>query len=255
MSPFDPKKPSTRVEANRDPPRELTTAGGVKVIVGADPPRPSRRRRAQQEAAPQVAIFPPGQSAGERAAFLDALCRRHGPFVDRMLLARGDVLEESTKDLRQEVLVIYCAHVEKTRQLPDNQEGFLCEVIKRVVSNHKQKPRPIAVGVPDSGAAVYDALDAGEAIMIAEERAKLERYVGMLPAEEAEAVRRVDIEGMTLEAAAAALGRPRTKLFRQLERARETLRELAQASARAAEIHARGAAASPPAGFAPKRRE
>jgi RNA polymerase sigma factor (sigma-70 family) len=251
MSPFDPKKPSPGDEANGDQARQLTTAGGVKVIVRAE--APPARTPPPPEASPPVVVFPPGQSAEERAAFLDALCRRHLRFVDRTLLARGDVQQASAEDLRQEVLLIFCRLVDTMEQLPDNQEGYLVGVIRNVVRNHKrEKGRPVPVGVPDSGAAVDDAPDPEEAVALAEIREKLRRYLHLLPQVEAEVVRRAVLESMTLEAVAEALGRPLTTVFDQLARARDRLRELALASRRAAEL--RRSAASLPAHLAPASR-
>jgi RNA polymerase sigma factor (sigma-70 family) len=251
MSPFDPKKPSPGGEASGDQARQLTTAGGVKVRVRAQPP--PAPAPPPPEASQPVVVFPPGQSAEERAAFIDALARRHQRFVDRTLATRGDVQEASAEDLRQDVLLIFCRLVDTMEQLPDNEEGYLVGVIRNVVRNHKRaKGRLVPVGVPDSGAAVDDAPDPEEAFALAEIREKLRRYLHLLPEAEAEVVRLAVLESMILEDVAEALGRPLTTVFRQLGRARDKLRELALASRRAAEL--RRGEASLPADEAPAPR-
>lgn len=74
---------------------------------------------------------------------------------------------------------------------------------------------------------------------IAERREKLARYLTCLPPQEAEAVRCIDLLGLTIEEAAEALARPRATVAKQHQRAREKLEELVRASERETALGAR----------------
>jgi RNA polymerase sigma factor (sigma-70 family) len=250
MSPFDPKKPSPGDEANRNQAREITTTGGVKVIVSADPPPARRWRREPPEASPRVVVFPPGQTAEERAACIDSIARQYGKFIRETLETRGDVLKESKKDLRQEVILILCAYVDENDALPGSPEAWLRDVIDKKVRNHKLKKR--TTGGAEVDEEIGDAPDPEAAAELAEEREKLRGYLDRLPQVEAEVVRLVDLDNMTIEQAAKQLDRANSTVADRLARGRDRLRELGLESQRAAEL--RRSAASLPAHLAPAPR-
>jgi RNA polymerase sigma factor (sigma-70 family) len=249
MSPFDPKKPSPGDEANGSQARELTTTSGVKVIVAAEPPPPRRSRREPPAGAPQVVVFPPGQTAAERAACIDAIVRQYGKFIHDVLEPRKDVVAESKKDLGQEVSLVFCAYIEENDALPGNPEAWLRDVIDKKVRNHKLKKR--ATGGAEVDEEIGDAPDPEAAAELAEEREKLRGYLDRLPPREAEVVRLVDFDHMTIEQAAKRLDRANSTVADRLARGRDGLRELALESQRAAEL--RCIAASPPAHLPPRR--
>jgi RNA polymerase sigma factor (sigma-70 family) len=209
--------------------KTLTTTSGVKVTVGEDPFPAPRRRREPPEPSPQVIVLPAGQPAHERGAFLEALCKEHGAFVERVLILQG-ILPESAKDLRQCVLLILCAHVDNEEPL-ENVRAFLKRVAQNEAWNHKRRRRP--QGGADEDAAICEAPDPEQQAEDAELRGKLLRYLALLPEAEQELVRRVDFEGTPIEQIVAEGGRPRTSVVRELNRARDKLADLARASRRA----------------------
>jgi RNA polymerase sigma factor (sigma-70 family) len=152
-----------------------------------------------------------------------------------MLLRRRDVLEESTKDVQQRVLMVLCDRIEKNR-LPENVRGFLVGTMRREIANHKRAWRPeIEQGV-DADAATCAAPDPEGAAELAERWEKLLRYLTRLPRAEAEVFERVDLDGQTLDEVATELRRPRSTVADQLVRARDKLEELVRVSARATEL-------------------
>ena len=226
MSPFNPSKPSSPIETET-----LTTATGVKVNVRHPPPPEPRREPELAEQLARVVILPPGEPAGKRAALLTALCTEHGAFIQQRLLARGDVLEESTKDLTQEVLLTLCKEVEK--KPIENVRGFLRGVIRNQVSNHKRHWIPEGQPGAEVDAEVSPSTSPEGKAERAERRAKLTRYLTTLPQEEAEVIRCIDLYEMTLRATAEAVRRPCGTVATQYARAKVTLAELAHASERA----------------------
>lgn len=219
MSPRDPRPAS--------PPKP---SRGVTVVVRE--PRPLEPRRAPEiplpHAGPKVVVLPPGQPRAERDAFMRELIQRHGAFLRRLLRARRDVLEESAKDLEQRILLIVCRHFE-AKGPPPNERGYLVSVMRRVIANHKRAFRPDVDPGAEVEAELSPATDPEGRAAAAEEWAHLERYLAALPEEEAEAVRAVDLHHLTLDEAAAVLGRPRSTLAAQRERGWDKLHELAQA--------------------------
>lgn len=242
MSPFDPRKPptpgettSTRDPWQRPPPRQtLSTKGGVTVIV-RDLPVPERRPEPEPPP-PRVIIFPPGQPVHDRQAFLEALCREHGTFVDEVLARRRDVAEESKKDVRQIALLVLCQHLRRHEQPPGSVRRFLRGVVKKVVRDRKDKWRPDV----DPGAEVEEALcaapDPEDVAELAEEREKLGRYLGRLSPVEADVIRCIDLGDMTIDEAAEALERMPGTVSTQIVRARKKLVELAKESTRETEL-------------------
>jgi RNA polymerase sigma factor (sigma-70 family) len=242
MSRFDPKKAPTSAAPNVGQAREITTASGVKVIVAPPPPEKKRWSPPKKEG-PSAFVFAPGQPAHEREAFMASLRRQYGPFIEERLGARGVKNPASVEELRQEVLVVFCEHIRTTGRPPDNPEAFLTDVVKKEAWNHVGKRRPLPVGVPDSGALVDSAPDPERAAVLAERREKLRRYLKKLPAKEAEVLRCIELEGMTIQEAADALKRPKSTVKDDLDRAWERLRGFVLESARAAELRARKARA------------
>lgn len=236
MSPRDPHQPEdeneTQSGAERTPPPEPSgSGGGVRVIVrerrqsqAAPPPAPAPRP-------PRVVVRPPTEAVQARNALLEKLHAEHEEFIRTTLLRRGDVLEESTKDLGQEVLLHLCQRIEE-KGLPDNVRGYLTEVIRRIVSNHKQAWKPKVAPGAEADEEASAAPDPETSATLAERRAKLSRYVGELSDEEADVIRCVGARGMTIEETAADLGRPVGTVATQLARARDKLRDQAQDSAR-----------------------
>jgi RNA polymerase sigma factor (sigma-70 family) len=215
----------------RPPPRQtLSTREGVRIIVQDQrPPEPEPEPEPPQ---PKVIIFPAGQPAHEREAFLNDICKRHGIFLDELLAHRRDVAEESRKDVRQAALLVLCLHVRKHDEAPESVRRFLRGVIKKVIRDRKDKWRPDV----DPGADVDEALcaspDPEDLAEVTEERAKLERYIDQLPYPQQQAIRAVDLGDMTFDEAAVVLKRARGTVSTQVLRAREIVEELAKESAR-----------------------
>jgi len=221
-----------------NPPRRFTTGSGVTVIVdpsalpapvpAPEPPDPY----------PRVVVVPPGQPAEDRDALLRSLIAEHGAFIRQALLRRGHVPDESVKDLRQRVLLVLCDHLEKKEPI-ENVRGFLVGVIRNEIRAHRRRFRPDVRRDADAEGEAASAPSPETDAARAERREKLDRYLGRLPPEEAEAVRAVDIDGLTIEEAAAALGRHRGTVATRLARARDNLRAMALASERATALGAR----------------
>ena len=97
MFSFDPRRPPEKV---------LVTSGGVQIIVNAEPEPPTPEPRFP------VAIFvPENQPAEYLEQVVTNLCEQHRGFVVQVLRSRGDVLEESAKDLAQNVMVTLWSYV------------------------------------------------------------------------------------------------------------------------------------------------
>jgi RNA polymerase sigma factor (sigma-70 family) len=230
MPPFDPKKRAPPGEA-KDAPRTLTTTGGVQVIVRpAPPPRePPEPRREPEPVArgPRAIILPEGQTPEERRAWLDTLCREHEELVDALLARRNDVLEESRKDLRQRVLVILYEHVVKTEQVPEHMRAWLGAVIRKEVRNHKDRWRPdVQEGADAEAVPAGSEKEPERAVDLAGRRARLERCLEQLPAEQAAVIRCLELFEMTLAETAAAMGKPTSSVFDLARKAAEKLERL-----------------------------
>ncbi|MFT3766610.1 MAG: sigma-70 family RNA polymerase sigma factor [Minicystis sp.] len=211
----------------REPPRSFTTDGGVTVIV--QPPPPPETQRASDLCAnqPPVVVVPPPRPEHERNAFVRALLAQHEGFIRRMLLRRGDVLEESAKDLAQRVALIAADYVQKNNREPENMRGFLTGVIRNEVRHHKRRWRPQVDPEADTDAAIGSTPSPESLARQAEDREALERYLARLAPEEAEVVRAIDMQGLTVDAAAALLKRPRGTVSTQRIRGLGKLMEMA----------------------------
>ncbi len=227
MSPFDPRKPR----------RDLITKDGVQVFV-REPPAPDPIRPAPPEPSPRVVVRPPEGPAREQQERFRKLCDEYGAFIERELLRRGDVLAESAKDLRQRVLEILWEQIEE--EPPENLKAYLRVVIRNVAANHKRVLRPEPLPGDDEDTEMADSRDPERAATQAELQAKIERYLGELPEEEAQVVRCVHFWKMTLDQTAEAVGRPRGTVSTQLTRGKKMLRDIARASERATKLGADG---------------
>jgi RNA polymerase sigma-70 factor (ECF subfamily) len=227
MSSFDAK-----------PSRTFDTANGVTVIVNDIPLPEPRRAPEPADAFPRAVIVPPNRTAAEQEALARSIREQYGSFIRERLLRRGDLAEESTKDLEQRIVLVVCARVEENAP-PKKVRGFIRAVLRNEVANHKRLRRPDIQLDADIDAIIASAPGPETNATRAEQRAKLERYIAQLSPEEAAVIRAVDGEGLTLDEAAAMLGRPRGTVATQHDRAREKLREMARASERAAALGAR----------------
>jgi RNA polymerase sigma factor (sigma-70 family) len=122
---------------------------------------------------------------------------------------------------------------------PANVPGFLTEVVRKEVANHKRRWRPEIQHGADADAEMSNAPDPEGTAELAERSAKLERYLVHLPVEEAEAIRCIDLFELTLEQTAQAVRRPRSTVAAQHARAKEKLKEMARESERATTFGAR----------------
>jgi RNA polymerase sigma factor (sigma-70 family) len=185
---------------------------------------------------------PLGPPGNDRKALLNDLCKQHGGLIQRLLDHRNDVPDESKKDLAQRILLILCAHVEKTGKVPEKMGGYLKEVVRKEVRNHKGRWRPAVEDGADVAEQSSTEDDPEGTAELRELREKLDRYVADLPEACADVIRCTYLLEMTLDETAAALGRPRSTVYSQLESARERLDELARNSERSAAERARGPA-------------
>lgn len=238
--------------SSNDPPRspptesprtEIVTKERVTVLVSSEParkPKPPLRRRRRDEEAAQVVVQPPPL---DRDAYLHALFREHGGFILRMLLRHPDILEESAKDLRQEVLLLMTRKHDEGEQPPERMRAYLARVVRNLVSNHVREPRPERDRGGEPEDQVSPEPDPLGAMQEAEDWNKVLGYMNALTEAEAEVVVAVHFEGLGLDETAERFGRPRSTVFSQLQSAREKLEARRIASARRAEmrqqIHAR----------------
>jgi hypothetical protein len=103
MFSFDPRRPPEKV---------LVTSGGVQIIVNAEPEPPTPEPPPTPESRFPVAIFvPENQPAEYLEQVFTNRCEQHRGFVVQVLRSRGDVLEESAKDLAQNVMVTLWSYV------------------------------------------------------------------------------------------------------------------------------------------------
>ncbi|MFO0757511.1 MAG: sigma-70 family RNA polymerase sigma factor [Byssovorax sp.] len=214
------------------------SAPGVKVIVRhprpvaprAAPPAPLSRTR--------VVIRPPATSPPTTDRLLDDLCREHGERVLALLLGRGDLLPESTKDLAQETLLALCIQI-RDKSMPDNVQAFLAGVVKNQARMHKRDFRPPIHPGADAEAHAASAPDPEARAEEAELRGKLDRYAEELTQEEAKVVRHFFALGLSVSETARVLGVPRGTVATQLARARAKLEEQAEESDRRVEARRR----------------
>ena len=194
---------------------------------------------------PRALILPENQPLDDRNAFIEALCEEHADFILGVLLRRRDLQEASARDVRQQVMVVFCEHLdehpEKAAMSPEEMQAFLRGVIRMVTANYtRARRRALPLG-PETDGVLCPALDPERAAALAEHRAKIARYLDELTFIEAAVVRAIDLEGKTVVEVAEKLGRRRGTVSTIHGRAREKLRERALASERATALKGRAA--------------
>ena len=228
---------TTRDREGTHPPRTLETAAGVEVIVRDPAPLAPQPAPAPPEQLPGVLIVPENQPPEDRAAFIASVCAEHAKFILDVLLRRRDLQAASAEDVGQRVLLVLRKHldehVDRERPAPEAVQAFLRGVIRKEVGNHTRGRRRGLPQGADAEGVVCAALDPERAVALAEHRAKVARYIGMLSKVEAEVVRAIDLEDMTVKAVAKKLGLPLGTVSTVHIRARQKLREIALASERA----------------------
>ncbi len=216
MFSFDPRMPPEKV---------LVTSGGVQIIVHAEPEPPS------SEPPPEprfpVAIFvPDNQPAEYLDQVFNSLCEQHRDFVVQVLRGRGDVLEESAKDLAQNVMLTLWNYV-RQKEPPRNVRGFLRDLIDKEVIDHKRMKgrRPAFDRDADPLEMADSAPDPEQSVDALQHLAKVERGMASLPRWEAEAVRYIELLEKTIEQTARAVGRPLSTVAAQHARGMARLKE------------------------------
>jgi RNA polymerase sigma factor (sigma-70 family) len=237
MHPTDPRspaKPSTEAKPP-EPSADLYSPrpGCATVVVRQPPPAPPKPKPA--DPGPRVVIRPRTHANdGIVAQFI----KEHGAFVVGLLHARQDVVPESKKDLRQLVLLVLTAYVDKHGRAPEKPRAWLRGVVRNEVRAHKRlaRARMNVDRDADLEAVATSAPGPERARQLVEQTEKLEQYLARLPEDEAEVVHSHEQLEMTLEEIAAELGIPVGSVATILARGRKNLRELAEASAREAEL-------------------
>jgi RNA polymerase sigma factor (sigma-70 family) len=129
------------------------------------------------------------------------------------------------------VLLVLCQRL-KGEEPIENVRGFLHEVIKNEVYNHNRRAKLDIEPDADADEEPCAALDPEEAVALAQRWEKLEGYVERLSDVEAEVFKCADLEGLTIDATAEKLGRPRGTVATQLARARSKLEAFVEESER-----------------------
>lgn len=235
MSHFDPHRPPDKV---------LLTSGGVQIIVKAPPPPPPPPPP-PRPLFPQAVVIPANSSAEDVDAFVTGLCEQHRDFMLQVLRWRGDVLEESAKDLAQNVLVSLWQYV-RAHDPPTNVRGFLFDLIDKEVIDHKRwmGRRPPLDREADPHAAPDSAPNPEEAVDAVQHMQKVERCIAGLPYREAEVVRYIALLEKTIAAAAKAFKRPKSTVAAERHRGMAKLKALANAPEDAEPPNTRAAARS-----------
>lgn len=239
MSRLDPERSPMSLDTSfeeegpvaRRNPFQIVTTSGVTVRVAPPPPpepEPEPKGWLPEE---RVVIRPPEKALQERDRLLRLLVDEHGEWIRLKLLRHvgKEIPEESVKDLRQRVLLILGAQLERVGP-PEHVRAFLAQVIQNVIRNHRRLKRPVVDREADTDEAITSAPDPEEALELVERWARLMRYIGDLPDAEAEVIRCVDLDGMTVDDTAKLLKRPRGTVSTQLTRARERIEGFAQDS-------------------------
>jgi RNA polymerase sigma-70 factor (ECF subfamily) len=243
MSPREPKKLARRVGPGRVQEdacatQTVETVTGVRVVVREQAPAPPAPPEPPEPPAPQrlarrAIIAPDGQAL---AAFMESAYDEHGAFILRTLQQRWKLQPASADDLRQNVMVILFEQA-GTKEPPENVRGFLQGVMwNQVLHRGRKRKHHLFLLDGDADAALSPGIDPERAVAFAEHRAKARQYIKCLPEVEAEVVQLIDLMGLTLDEAAAALDRPRGTVSTQHIRARKALRDRAQASARGTKL-------------------
>ncbi len=239
MSHVDRKKPTKPSDA---PVMELTTAAGVTVLVHhrAAPAPPPQAPSPPPRRGPRAVILPDN---ADRDAFIAELDAQWGGFIYKELSRYKDVAAASRQDLRQNVLIILCEHYDKQKEEqkpgePDNVPAFLREVIHNAAVNHgRKKGRRVQIA---PGAEVEEAPDAAMdpegAVERAELLAKIEVYSTHLTSDEQQVLVAREVDQMTFEIIATAMGRPLSTVHDLHKRAILKLKGLAAASERGVKL-------------------
>ena len=240
MPPFDPKRPSPPADPTQSPTTELTTSGGVRVIVRELPPPEPEEEPEPPEEFPRVIVMPVNQPARDRDEFIRWLNDRWGEFIRTKLLSWDKMNEASAEELTQQVLFVLSTSYDP-RDTPENIKAFLEKTVEHQANNrHRRRQRRVEIE-PGADADLEVASGPGpeSAAEIAEQWEKILRYLPSLPPEEAQVFRLKEIERMTLDQIVAVVKRPRSTVARQHGQAIEGLRDLALESERETALGAR----------------
>ena len=118
---------------------------------------------------------------------------------------------------------------------PENLEAWLTTLVRNDAHNHRRVWKPEVDEGADADAVFCPAPDPAGTAELAEQKAKLMRYLAVLPEDEREVVVCADLYELTIEQTATAVGRPWGTVASQIARARVKLEALAQESNRATE--------------------
>lgn len=227
--------------------------GIVKSILHDRPARapawkdPVPRRQRQQ-----AIIVPTSQPPKDRDAFVAWVDRQWGGFIQKELSRRKGLSWESTRDLHQVVLLIVSDHFDKQVAegkpgSPENVPGFLASAIDYAAANHVRHEgrRPRLEGGVEVEEEPDAAPDPEQAAMLAEMREELARYGAELTPEEAEVVEARELDGMSFEVIATAIGISKMKVWRRHHDAMTKLEKRAQESERGTTLGGRVGRALP----------
>jgi RNA polymerase sigma factor (sigma-70 family) len=215
------------------------TTTGISIVEN-EPVGPVRRRRsAPRDAEAAVVVAPPPTPEVDRAAFIEQLCGRERDYILKTLLKQRGLSEESAQDLTQVTLLALAVDAAEPGRVRDPRKyvnGIMRNLL-RDRHNLRLRTPEIEEGA-DPDAEVDGGRDPESEAQLAECWAKLERYLDELPKGEAQAFRRVELEGETIEAAADGIGRPRSTVADRLRRAYTKLRARVQDSVRGIQLAA-----------------
>jgi RNA polymerase sigma factor (sigma-70 family) len=217
----------------------LVTTTGVAIVLN-EPTRPARRRRSSPQAPEAtVIVVPPPTPEVDRGDLIEQLCGKHSDYIRRTLLKQPGLNEESAKDLTQATLLAFAVEVAEHGS-PDEERKYINGIMRNLL-RARWRLRLRAPQIEDGADVDLEmdgARDPDAEAQLAERWAKLERYLAELPEGEREAFRRIELEGETIEHAAAAIGRPRSTVADRLARAYTKLRARVQESARGTQLAA-----------------
>jgi RNA polymerase sigma-70 factor (ECF subfamily) len=209
-----------------DPPTEMVTTSGVKVVVRpTSAPKPVARKAPPRfEPAPRVVVRPPPNPHAARDAAVRRIFEQDGLFLLGLLgRARHSVTPASAEEMRQELFIVVTKYIDDTGAPPDNDRGYLTEIARRILWNRDRAFRVRVDPEADTDAAADSAPDAEEVLDLARRRVRLHAAIASLPDVLQPVVRGIDLDGDTIDRTAARLGRPRGTVSSQLTRARALL--------------------------------
>jgi RNA polymerase sigma-70 factor (ECF subfamily) len=164
-------------------------------------------------------------------ARLAALYRaEEGPLL-ALLLRR--VPAQVAVDLRAETFLVFTQRV-REKGFPEPPRPRLLRIAANLVKNHRRAQRRLRerYAGEDVDALPRSQRDAEQATIGAEVRRLVDELLRELPDEDAWIIRRVELEGVPYEEAAATLGLRPDAARKRLSRAKTKLRELAKSRAR-----------------------